>query len=125
MTRIQEITLQIIMLLLLRGLDPSRCRNESLRSSAQLGAARSFQFLGIEIETCLRRSNPDERAARHVLTRNTRKAGADALGFSIVLRDPDSNRGLEVMSLPRYHSSIPLGGNFICSTRNSGGYESY
>ena len=28
--------------------------------------------------------------------------------FYLMLRGPDSNRGLEVMSLPRYHSSIPL-----------------
>ena len=71
-------------------------------------------------------SSPSRVKLFTLLLHNTRKPTSEAWGFQIVLRGPESNRGLEVMSLPRCLSSTPL---FVywfqfVSRATSRGYES-
>ena len=69
---------------------------------------------------CLRASIPVATEAAQSLSRNREKKKSQKALFHFLLRDLESNQGLQVMSLTRYLSSIPLC-NF---TTTSSGYES-
>ena len=62
--------------------------------------------LGTRTYTGSMASSPDEPEAVQVLPRNTRKPASFRLGFSILLRGPDSNRGLEVLLFPYFRTRM-------------------